>query len=82
MDKNEIYKHTDNTNNIESKENLDKKGKKKLEKINDTIEEMESLLSITKESLYELGRKAKIDISESINSTIESIYKTFKLPEK
>ena len=81
MDKSEINKHAINTKNFESKQNLDKEGEKKLEKINDTIGEMESLLSTTKESLFELGNKAKINIPESINSTIESIYKTFKLPE-
>ena len=81
MDKNEINKHAINTKNFESKQNLDKEGEKKLEKINDTIGEMESLLSTTKESLFELGNKAKINIPESINSTIENIYKTFKLPE-
>ena len=81
LDKNEMDRQSNKMRNLESKQNLDKEGEKKLEKINDTIDEMRDLLNSTKESLFELGKKAKVLIPESIKSTITNIYDTNSLPK-
>ena len=80
LDKNEIDRQSNKMRSIESKQNLDREGEKKLEKINDTIDEMKILLNSTKESLFELGNKAKLIIPESIKSTITNIYDSNSLP--
>ena len=80
LDKNEMDRQSNKMRSLESKQNLDKEGEKKLEKINDTIDEMKDLLNSTKESLFELGKKAKVLIPESIKSTITNIYDTNSLP--
>ena len=81
LDKNEMDRHSNKMRNLESKQNLDKEGEKKLEKINDTIDEMKIILNSTKESLFELGNKAKQIIPDSIKSTITNIYNTNNLPK-
>ena len=81
LDKNVMDRQSNKMRNLESKQNLDKEGEKKLEKINDTIDEMRDLLNSTKESLFELGKKAKVLIPESIKSTITNIYDTNSLPK-
>ena len=80
MDKNEIERQNNKMRNLESKQNLDREGEKKLEKINDTIDEMKILLNSTKNTLLELGIKTKQIIPESIKSTITNIYQTNNLP--
>ena len=80
LDKNEIDKQNNKMKNLESKQNLDREGEKKLEKINDTIDEMKILLNSTKNNLLELGFKTKQIIPESIKSTITNIYQTNNLP--
>ena len=81
MEKNEIEKHVNKIKNFESKQNLDQEGEKKLEHLNQTIEEMKTLLSSTKKSLSSLGPEAKAKIEECIKETIQNIYNTNNLPE-
>ena len=81
LDKNEMDRQSNKMRNLESKQNLDREGEKKLEKINDTIEDMKSVLNSTKESLFELGNRSKAMIPESIKSTITNIYNTNSLPK-
>ena len=81
MEKNEIEKHVNKIKNFESKQNLDQEGEKKLEHLNQTIEEMKTLLASTKKSLSSLGPEAKAKIEECIKETIQSIYNTNNLPE-
>ena len=80
VDKNELDRQNNKMKNLESKQNLDREGEKKLEKINDTIDEMKILLNSTKNTLLELGFKTKQIIPESIKSTITNIYQTNNLP--
>ena len=80
LDKNEMDRKSNKMKNLESKQNLDREGEKKLEKINDTIDEMKSLINTTNENLLKLGSKAREAIPESIKNTITKIYETNSLP--
>ena len=80
LDKNDMDRQPNKIKNLENKQNLDREGEKKLEKINDIIDDMKTLLNSTKESLSELGIKAKLIIPENIKSTITNIYNTNSLP--
>ena len=81
IEKNEIEKLSNKIKSFEAKQNLDQEGEKKLEHLNETIEEMKALLASTKKSLSNLGPEAKAKIEESIRTTIQSIYDTNNLPE-
>ena len=80
LDKNEMDRQNNKMKSLESKQNLDREGEKKLEKINDTIDEMKILLNSTKDTLLDLGIKTKQIIPDSIKSTITNIYQTNNLP--
>jgi len=81
IEKNEIEKLSNKIKSFEAKQNLDEEGKKKLEHLNKTIDEMKELLASTKQTISNLGLEAKGKIEESIRTTIQGIYETNNLPE-
>ena len=81
IEKNEMEKLSNKIRSFEAKQNLDQEGEKKLEHLNETIEEMKALLASTRKSLSNLGPEAKAKIEESIRATIQGIYDTNNLPE-
>ena len=81
IEKNEIEKLSNKIKSFEAKQNLDEEGKKKLEHLNKTIDEMKELLASTKQTISNLGLEAKGKIEESIRNTIQGIYETNNLPE-